>query len=94
MPATISELELQNALSNGSSGYIIVMGDSIMAAASLPLLVRFLYAPGHAPSYVVIGGTTLASILIIAKHRANIARLMNGTENRFTFQRSPRGQQN
>jgi glycerol-3-phosphate acyltransferase PlsY len=67
---------------------------SIMAAASLPLLVRFLYAPGHAPSYVVIGGTTLASVLIIAKHRANIARLMNGTENRFTFQRSPRGQQN
>jgi glycerol-3-phosphate acyltransferase PlsY len=67
---------------------------SIMAAASLPLLVRFLYAPGHAPSYVVIGGTTLASILIIAKHRPNIARLMNGTENRFTFHRSPRGQQN
>jgi glycerol-3-phosphate acyltransferase PlsY len=67
---------------------------SIMAAAALPLLVRFLYAPGHAPSYVVIGGTTLASVLIIAKHRANIARLMNGTESRFTFHRSPRGQQN
>jgi acyl phosphate:glycerol-3-phosphate acyltransferase len=56
---------------------------SIMAAASLPLLVRFLYAPGHAPSYVVIGGTTLASVLIIAKHRANIARLMNGTESKI-----------
>ncbi len=67
---------------------------SIMAAASLPLLMRFLYAPGHAPSYVVIGGTTLASLIIILKHRANIARLMNGTENRFTFHRSPRGQQN
>jgi acyl phosphate:glycerol-3-phosphate acyltransferase len=66
---------------------------SIMAAASLPLLMRFLYAPGHAPSYVVIGGTTLASLIIILKHRANIARLMNGTENRFTFHRSPRGQQ-
>jgi glycerol-3-phosphate acyltransferase PlsY len=67
---------------------------SIMAAASLPLLMYFLYAPGHAPSYVVSGGTTAASLMIILKHRANIARLMNGTENRFTFHRSPRGQQN
>jgi len=67
---------------------------SIMAAASLPLLMYLLYAPGHAPSYVVSGGTTLASLLIIWKHRPNIARLMNGTENRFNFHRSPRGQQN
>jgi glycerol-3-phosphate acyltransferase PlsY len=67
---------------------------SIMAAASLPFLTYLLYAPGHAPSYVVSGGTTLGSLLIILKHRQNIARLMNGTENRFTFHRSPRGQQN
>jgi acyl phosphate:glycerol-3-phosphate acyltransferase len=67
---------------------------SIMAAASLPLLMYFLYAPGHAPSYVVSGGTTLASLMIVLKHRQNIARLMNGTENRFTLHRSPRGQQN
>jgi acyl phosphate:glycerol-3-phosphate acyltransferase len=67
---------------------------SIMAAASLPLLMYFLYAPGHAPSYMVSGGTTVASLMIILKHRANIARLMNGTENRFTLHRSPRGQQN
>jgi glycerol-3-phosphate acyltransferase PlsY len=67
---------------------------SIMAAASLPFLMYLLYAPGHAPSYVVSGGTTLGSLLIILKHRQNIARLMNGTENRFTFHRSPRGQQN
>jgi glycerol-3-phosphate acyltransferase PlsY len=67
---------------------------SIMAAASLPLLMYFLYAPGHAPSYPVSGGTTLASLMILLKHRPNIARLMNGTENRFAFRRSPRGQQN
>lgn len=67
---------------------------SIMAAASLPFLMYLLYAPGHAPSYVVSGGTTLASLVIILKHRPNIARLMNGSESRFTFRRSPRGQQN
>jgi acyl phosphate:glycerol-3-phosphate acyltransferase len=67
---------------------------SIMAAAALPFLMYLLYAPGHAPSYIVSGGTTFASLMIILKHRANIARLMNGTENRFTFHRSPRGQQN
>jgi glycerol-3-phosphate acyltransferase PlsY len=67
---------------------------SIMAAASLPFLMYLLYAPGHPPSYVVSGGTTLASLTIILKHRQNIARLMNGTESRFNFHRSPRGQQN
>ena len=67
---------------------------SIMASASLPFLMFLLYAPGHAPSYVISGGTTLGSLLIILKHRANIARLMNGTESRFAFRRSPRGHQN
>ena len=67
---------------------------SIMAAASLPFLMYLLYAPGHAPSYVVSGGTTLGSLMIILKHRPNIARLMNGTEARFSFHRSPRDQQN
>src|SRR5579864_2335022 len=56
---------------------------SILAAASLPFLMYLLYAPGHAPSYIVSGGTTLASLMIILKHRQNIARLMNGSENRF-----------
>jgi acyl phosphate:glycerol-3-phosphate acyltransferase len=67
---------------------------SILAAASLPFLTYLLYAPGHSPSYVILGGTTLGSLMIILKHRPNIARLMNGTEDRFRFRRSPRGQQN
>ena len=67
---------------------------SILAAASLPLLTYILYAPGHAPSYIISGGTTLGSLMIILKHRSNIARLMNGTENRFRLHRSPRDQQN
>jgi acyl phosphate:glycerol-3-phosphate acyltransferase len=67
---------------------------SIMAAASLPSLMYLLYAPGHSRSYIVTGGTTLGSLMIILKHRQNIARLMNGTESRFSFRRSPRGHQN
>ena len=67
---------------------------SIMAAASLPFLIYLLYAPGHPPSYFISGGTTLGSLMIIWKHRPNIARLMNGTESRFSFRRSPRDQQN
>jgi glycerol-3-phosphate acyltransferase PlsY len=57
---------------------------SISAAASLPLLVYLLYAPGHAPPAVVSAGTSLAMLLIIARHRSNIIRLVKGTEPQFT----------
>ena len=67
---------------------------SISAAVALPLFVYLLYAPGHAPPEFVSFGTVVISLLVLNKHRANIARLMNGTESRFTFHRSPRGQQN
>ncbi len=60
---------------------------SIAAAASLPLLMYLLYAPRHAPPMIVSLGTTLAAVLIIWKHRPNIARLIAGTEPRFTFRR-------
>ncbi|MBI3671007.1 MAG: glycerol-3-phosphate 1-O-acyltransferase PlsY [Acidobacteria bacterium] len=60
---------------------------SIVAAAALPLLMYFLYAPGHAPPRVASFGTTLAAVLIIVKHRPNLERLIAGTEPRFTFRR-------
>jgi glycerol-3-phosphate acyltransferase PlsY len=60
---------------------------SMAAAASLPLLVYFLYAPGHAPSHVLSLGTALAAALIIVKHRPNIGRLIAGTEPRFELRR-------
>ena len=60
---------------------------SVSAAASLPLLVYVLYAPGHAPPVAVSTGTLLAAILIIIKHRWNIERLMIGTEPRFEIGR-------
>jgi acyl phosphate:glycerol-3-phosphate acyltransferase len=56
---------------------------SISAAAVLPLLVYFLWAPHHAPPLVVSFGTLFASALIIYKHGANLQRLVEGTEPRF-----------
>lgn len=58
---------------------------SIVAAVALPVLVYVLYAPGHAPAPYVTVGTILISILVLVKHRANLERLMAGTESRLKF---------
>lgn len=66
---------------------------SISAAAVLPLLVYLLYAPHHAPPESISAGASFAMLLIIARHRANIIRLLRGTEPQFTFRgraRSPK----
>src|ERR1700680_1391082 len=44
---------------------------SIAAAAAMPLLIYFLWAPHHAPPTIVIFGTMAATLLIIYKHDAN-----------------------
>jgi acyl phosphate:glycerol-3-phosphate acyltransferase len=56
---------------------------SISAAAALPGLVYVLYAPGHAPPEFVTFGTLLICLLVILKHRANIERLITGSESRI-----------
>jgi glycerol-3-phosphate acyltransferase PlsY len=61
---------------------------SISAAAAMPLLVYFLWAPGHAPPLVVIFGTLFAAGLVIVKHDANLQRLVDGTEPKFSFGKS------
>jgi glycerol-3-phosphate acyltransferase PlsY len=54
---------------------------SILAVASFPLLAFFTRQNGiSTPSLLWI---SLASLLIIAKHHANIRRLLAGTESRF-----------
>lgn len=58
---------------------------SIVAAAVLPLLVYFLYAPGHEPPLAVTLGTVFIAIVVLVKHRANMERLMRGEENRLRF---------
>jgi acyl phosphate:glycerol-3-phosphate acyltransferase len=61
---------------------------SVSAAAAMPLLVYFLWAPGHAPPLVVIFGTLFASALVIFKHDTNLQRLVDGTEPKFSFGKS------
>jgi glycerol-3-phosphate acyltransferase PlsY len=60
---------------------------SVTAAASLPLLIYLLYAPGHAPPAAVSAGTSAAMVLIILRHQPNIVRLLSGTEPKFTLRR-------
>jgi glycerol-3-phosphate acyltransferase PlsY len=61
---------------------------SIAAAAAMPLLIYFLWAPGHAPHappIIVSVGTLAIALLVIYKHDANFQRLVEGTEPRFSF---------
>lgn len=51
---------------------------SILAAASLPLTV---WLRDHPPLVIVL--TALIAVFVIVRHRENITRLLNGTENRF-----------
>jgi glycerol-3-phosphate acyltransferase PlsY len=61
---------------------------SISAAAAMPLLVYFLWAPHHAPPLVVSFGTLFAAALIVYQHDANLRRLVEGTEPRFAWRKS------
>lgn len=61
---------------------------SVSAAAAMPLLVYFLWAPGHAPPLVVIFGTLFAAGLVIVKHDANLQRLLDGSEPKLSFGKS------
>ncbi len=55
---------------------------SIVAALALPVVAALLGA-----SWPVIVFATAAAVAVIVLHRANIARLRAGTENRFRFRR-------
>jgi glycerol-3-phosphate acyltransferase PlsY len=55
---------------------------SILAALSLPIAAAVLNEP-----WPVIVFASAAAVGVVALHRANIARLRSGTENRFRFRR-------
>src|SRR5437016_7832195 len=58
---------------------------SVAAAAAMPLLIYFLWAPRHAPPIIVDVGTLAIALLVIYKHDGNLQRLVEGTEPRFSF---------
>jgi len=58
---------------------------SISAAASMPLLIYLLWAPHHAPPLIVTFGALAATGIIVYKHDANIQRLVEGEEPKFSF---------
>src|SRR5437879_11165221 len=45
---------------------------SVSAAAAMPLLIYFLWAPRHAPPLAVTVGALAAALLILYKHRGNL----------------------
>lgn len=57
---------------------------SIMAGISLPLTVLVQRALGGGPALPLLGFATLIGLLAVWRHRSNIRRLREGTENRFT----------
>jgi glycerol-3-phosphate acyltransferase PlsY len=58
---------------------------SVVAAAAMPLLVYFLWAPRHAPPLIIDLGTLAIALLVIYKHSGNLQRLRDGAEPRFSF---------
>jgi glycerol-3-phosphate acyltransferase PlsY len=58
---------------------------SISAAAAMPLLTYFLWAPHHAPPLVITLGTLAVAALVIYKHAGNLQRLVEGVEPKFSF---------
>jgi glycerol-3-phosphate acyltransferase PlsY len=53
---------------------------SMLASASLPALIYFLYVPGYAPPHSLLWGSVAVAAGIVLKHYENIGRLAAGTE--------------
>ena len=58
---------------------------SMVAACSLPIVSVLIGEP-----WPVIAFAVVAAVSVIVLHRANIGRLLSGTENRFSFRRPAR----
>jgi glycerol-3-phosphate acyltransferase PlsY len=65
---------------------------SVSAAAAMPLLIYLLWAPHHAPPLIVTFGAFAAAMLVVYKHDANIQRLVEGREPRFSFGKGKDGE--
>jgi acyl phosphate:glycerol-3-phosphate acyltransferase len=65
---------------------------SVSAAAAMPLLIYLLWAPHHAPPPVITFGAFAAAMLVVYKHDANIQRLVEGREPKFSFGKNKDGE--
>lgn len=64
-------------------GYVSL--GSLAAAAAIPLLIYFLWAPHFAPPNIVTAGSLAIAALVIFQHRGNIGRLLRGEEPKFSL---------
>jgi len=55
------------------------------SAVRLPLRARVLGA--RRPPPLLLGLGVLVAVLVVVRHRSNIQRLLNGTENRIQFKK-------
>ena len=58
---------------------------SLAAAAAIPLLIYFLWAPHFAPPNIVTFGSLAIAAAVIFQHHANIGRLAKGEEPKFSL---------
>lgn len=56
---------------------------SILASVSLPIAMAVIMTLQHKWNYVLLGFGIVMGVLVVVRHRANIQRLLAGTENRF-----------
>lgn len=56
---------------------------SIIAAVFLPIAMVVTMTLQHRWNFVMLGFGIVIGVLVIVRHRANIARLLSGTENKF-----------
>jgi len=53
----------------------------------MPVLVYLYYSPHRAPATYISLSTILISLLVLAKHRGNLERLIAGKEDRLGLRR-------
>jgi glycerol-3-phosphate acyltransferase PlsY len=85
------------SLAFGFLAWIIVFGltryvalASIAAAVALPVAMALLMILRGTLNWVLLGLGIVMGVLVIVRHRSNIARLLKGTENRFASKKGAR----
>lgn len=75
-------------LSVALTRYISVGSMSAALVLAVATTIEFFFQVGDAPASWTLAITYVAALLVLIRHRANIERLRQGRENRFSFRRS------